>query len=574
MEKNWKIEIKDTKAAEAFNPKLRKDIGDILLSLLYNRGLKTNQEVEDFFFFDYEKDVIDPFLFSDMEKAVLRIEKALEKKEKVAIFGDYDADGVTSTALLQEVLENLGFSEVVSYIPDRQTEGYGMNKEAVRYLKKQGVNLIITVDCGITSKEEIEESKELDIDVIVTDHHNAPPELPKALAIINPKAPNSGYPQKDLAGVGVAFKLAQAIYKKIDPEKIDQLKWELDLVAVGTIADCVPLVGENRVLAKYGMLVLSKTKRIGLQEMFKVARIDFKEGKMFTSEQITFQIAPRINASGRMDHASVSLALVQENDKIKARDMALEVEKKNQERQKITGEIVREIKVLADNSFRDKNFIMAYNQHWPVGILGLVSGKITDEYQKPSIVLQDQGEELVGSLRSIPEFDVMEALTKCSELFIKFGGHSQAAGISIKKKNIEKFFSKFSQISKKELSDFDFLPKMKADISITLDQIDWELVNLLEKMEPFGESNTEPIFWSQEIVVEEAKIVGNGNKHLKMFLRQKGGSPKVFDAIAFGFGKHFSGLKKNDIIKAVFKIKKDEWNGSQKIQLNILDMEV
>ena len=573
MTKNWKVKIKNTQKAEVFSLKLRKEIGDVILSILYHRGLKTDQEVERFFFFDYERDVVDPFLFSDMEKAVSRIREALEKQEKVTVFGDYDADGVTATALIEEVLKNIGIEQVTSYIPNRQTEGYGLNEKAIEYLKEQGVSLIVTVDCGITGKDEIEKARKLGIDVVITDHHNIPPVLPEAVAIINPKVPGSKYPQKDLAGVGIAFKLAQAIYKKIDPEKIDQLKWGLDLVAAGTIADCVPLLGENRVLAKYGMLVLSKTKRVGFQEMFKVAGIDFKEGKMFTSEQITFQIAPRINASGRMDHASVSLALLQEEDRVKARDMALEVEKKNQSRQKVTGEIVREVKILAENSFKDKSFILAHNPHWPVGVLGLVAGKITDEHQKPSIILQDQGETLVGSSRSIPEFDIMKALGKCRNLFIKFGGHSQAAGFSIKKENLEKFYAEFSQISEKSLAGFDFMPKMTADMLIDFDQIDWDLINFLGKMEPFGERNPEPIFWSQEVVVEEVKIVGNGNKHLKMFLHQKGGSPRVFDAIAFGFGKQFPELKKNDIINIVFKVRKDEWNGNQKIQLNILDME-
>jgi len=401
----YKNEIKKREISGKYNP--------IVLALLKNRGIEAEEEVDNFFNFNYEN-LTDPLEILGMKEALERIELAKNKKEKIAIYGDYDADGVTASALLRETLENLGFSEVLIYIPDRQTEGYGMNEAAIAYIKQKGASLIITVDCGITSAREVEKAKELGIDVIITDHHHAPPEIPKAVAVINPHLNNSGFKFRDFAGVGVAFKLAQAVYKKISPDKIEQLKWSLDLVAIGTIADCVNLLSENRILVKYGLLVLSKTKRAGLQEMFKVGRIIISENDVPNAHKVAFQIAPRINAAGRMDHANIAFNLLIEKDKIKAREMSLELESKNQERQKITADIVKKIEMIANNSFRDKKIIFAENLHWPVGILGLVAGKTAENFKKPTVILQKQEKEYVGSLRSIPEVDIMEVLEECS----------------------------------------------------------------------------------------------------------------------------------------------------------------
>jgi single-stranded-DNA-specific exonuclease len=568
--KNWKVKDKQDIKQEEWMKKYH----PLILSMLRERRITAKEEIENFFDFDYEKNILNPFGLADMDKAVERITLAKDKQEKIAIFGDYDADGVTATVLIFETLKDLGFRNLTYYIPDRQLEGYGMNSEAVNFLKKEGVSLIITVDCGSTNFSEAAEAKRLGIDVIITDHHHVPERRPEALALINSERSDSKYKSKKLAGVGVAFKLAQALYQKISPQKVEQLKWALDLVAVGTVADCVPLLGENRILVKFGLVVLSKTRRSGLQEMFKVGRISISENEKPDTHKVAFQIAPRINAAGRMDHASVSFNLIMEKDPVKARLLALEVESRNQERQKLTTEIVREIRILAENSFKNRKFIFAQSPHWPVGILGLIAGRIADEFQKPTIILQDQGLEMVGSLRSIPEVDIVEALEECSELLIKFGGHAQAAGITVSKNKADEFLEKMSRIVEEKLKNIELEAVLEIDAEIKPENIDWDFIGELKKMEPFGQGNVQPVFFMKSMVIEDLRMVGNGSKHLKLSLRGKAGSPKIFDAIGFSMGEKFPNLKAGDTIDIVFNLEEDEWNGNKKIQLKLIDLKL
>lgn len=569
---NWNIKSEKNN----FSKELENKYGRIILDLLAKRKIDSAEEIERFFNFDYEKDVTDPLGIIEIQKAVDRIIKTKSNspsgEEKIAIYGDYDADGVTASVVLYETLLDLGFKNVISYIPDRQTEGYGINEKALSYLKEQGVKLIITVDCGITNCVEIKKARELGMDVIITDHHHVPEEMPEACALINPHIIGSNFAFRDYAGVGVAFKLAQALYKKIEPKKIDQLKWALDLVGIGTVADCVPLLGENRVLVKYGLIVAGKTRRPGLREMYQVGRMNISENSVPDAWNVAFQIAPRINAAGRMDHASTSYKLLIEKDKAKARNLALEVESKNQERQKITGEIVREIKILADNLFKDRKIIFAANPHWPVGILGLVAGKIADEYKKPTIILQKQERELTGSLRSIPEVDIMKVLNSCKDLLVKFGGHAQAAGVTVSIEKAEEFFSRFEKNVEEIMEGKEITTELEVDAEITVDDINWDFMDLFKKMEPFGEGNRQPVFLMKNLKIYELKIVGNGSKHLKLSLGAAEGSPKIFDSIGFGFGAKFPDLKQDDIIDAVFNLCEDSWNGSKKIQLKLIDL--
>ncbi|MDO8529287.1 MAG: single-stranded-DNA-specific exonuclease RecJ [bacterium] len=565
---NWKIkEKREIKEFASIN------LHPVILGIIADRGYDTEEKINNFLYPDYAKGLFDPFLFSDMEKVLERIESAKERNEKIIIFGDYDADGVTSSAILAETLENIGLSPNV-YIPDKKLEGYGMNLGAVDEFQKQNVKLIITVDCGITNQKEVEKANGCGIDCIIIDHHHIPEKLPEAYAIINPNLKNSGYPFSELAGVGVTFKVVEALYRKFLPDKLEQLKWILDIVAIGTVADCVPLVKENRVITKFGLIVLSKTKRLGLLELFKVARLRIDENNFPNARTIAFQIAPRINAAGRMDHANTAFKLIRETNEVKARDLSLELEGNNQKRQKVTGQIVDEIRVLAKNMFKDKKFIFAVSEHFSIGVVGLAAGKIAEEFNKPTAVINKGENESHGSFRSIPQVNIIEAIEKCSELLVKFGGHSQAAGITVENKNLDKFFEKLGAIIEEELKDKDVTPITEIDAEIFPKEMDFDLSQGIKKMEPFGHGNEEPVFLMKNLLVDELMRVGNGEKHLKMFLKSQDGTPKVFEAIGFNLTNGFSHLKKGDKIDVVFNICEDDWNGNKKIQLKIIDLKI
>ncbi len=543
------------------------------LKIFFQKGLNTPEKINRFLFPDYDKDLHSPFLFSQMPQAVKRIKKAKKRKEKVAIFGDYDADGITSSAVLAEIFKKLNIPFEI-YIPNKRSEGYGLNLEAIKELKEKNVSVIVTVDCGISNAEEIIGASKMGIDVIITDHHHIPSEIPKAHSIINPQMKNSGYPFKELAGVGVAFKFAQALCEELIPNEKDQLKWLLDLVAIGTIADCVPLLEENRILCKYGLIVLSKTRRIGLQELFKVGRILVDENNVPNTHKISFQIAPRINAAGRMDHANIAYNLISEKDRIKARELALELETYNQKRQAVTKQIVKEVEVLANNTFKNKKFIFAVGEHFSLGVAGLAAGKIADKFRKPTAILQKGRNESRGSFRSIPQINIIEAIEKYGNLLTKYGGHNQAAGISIKNENLEEFYKRLNAFIEKRLADKDVPPEILIDAEISSKDINFKLAEEIKKMEPFGVENEEPIFLTKNLIVEELKWVGNGEKHLKLFLRPGDKTPKIFEAIGFNSFDRFKDIKIGNIADLVFHLQLDNWNGNKKIQLNIIDLKI
>jgi len=543
----------------------------LIMQLLFSRGFTTEKEMRQFIAPDYEMDSSDPFLFRDMEKVVKRIEQARDKKEIVAIFGDFDADGVTASVIMKETLDTLGIDSFV-YIPDKHSEGYSINNNAIDEFKKKNVSLIITVDCGITSVAEIEKANLLGMDVIITDHHHIPSVVPSAYAIINPQIADSGYPFKDLAGIGVAFKVVQAIYHKLLNEKREQTKWMLDLVAIGTIADCVPLIGENRLFAKYGLGVLSKTRRPGLREMFSVGRIQIDEKNIPDTKKVSYYIAPRINAAGRINHANLAYNLLMENNPIKARSAALELEANNGQRQRMTEKVVEEVRILAQNIYKDKKFIFAIGEHFPIGVVGLVAGKIAGQFNKPTAIFQKDEKVSKGSFRSIPQINIIETIEKCAELLEKFGGHSQAAGVSIKNKNLDKFYKKMDTLINKQLEGIDLAAEIKVDGEASFQDINFELVEALEKLAPFGEGNREPVFVMRNLLVKEKRIVGNGNKHIKLFLAPSDGTPKIFEAICFNGYEKFFNITEGNNIDILCNIQKDDWNGNKKIQLVLVDV--
>jgi len=497
---------------------------DIIEQLLANRNIKNR---ENFFNPKYE-DLSDVFLMKDVKKAVQRIKKA----KKITIFGDYDADGVTGAALLKSV-----FSKANVYIPDRHKEGYGLNLKAIKQLKNK-TDLIITIDCGISDFKEIELASKMGIDVIITDHHHVPEKLPNAYAILNPRQKNCKYPFKELAGVGVAFNLARAM-------KLDFEKWLLDLVAIGTVADCMSVLDENRILIKYGLIVLEKTRRLGLQKILP---------EKLSARSIAFQIAPRLNSAGRMDHANTSYKLLITNSETEAQKLANKLEKNNQKRQRETEKVLKEIQVDLG-----KKLIFAYNKKWPLGVIGIVAGKLCDQYSRPVIIIGDGA----GSVRSIEAFNIIQALTKCSDCFIEFGGHARAAGFKIKTNKIKNFKNKLENIINKKLSREDLICVLDIDAEIKSENITWDLYNNIQKFEPFGQGNPKPKFLLKNAKIQNMQCVGNGNQHLRM-------QANNFKAIGFGLGGNAMHL--NNKADIVFELEEDNWNGYKNLQLNIIDI--
>jgi single-stranded-DNA-specific exonuclease len=545
-------------------------LNPITLRLLAQRGFFSVERIEKFLNSRYE-DLHSSSELGGISAAVEIINKAKNENKSVTIYGDYDADGITSTILLQEVLEKIGI-KATTYIPDRNKEGYGLNFAALDYIKKEfGTELLITVDCGISNISEIAYARKLNIEVIVVDHHAIPKKLPSKCVIIDPKLPGQKYGFRDLAGVGVTFKLAHALWEKIIPEKVSQLKWFLDLVAIGTIADCVPLVDENRIFAKFGLIVLQKTKRVGIQELIKTARLKIDEKNPPNAENIAFQIGPRFNAAGRIDHADLTLKLLSENDRREARILALELESKNTSRQKITQVIYDEIKRSLDPK-KDYKLIIRKGKNWPLGIVGVVAGKIADEFNCPTFILRAKDDIYEGSGRSIDNFDLIAAISKIDNLLEKYGGHAQALGIKIKPANLAKFEKKLHGLIDLAYNEDAWGNKVHVDAEINANQIDWDLISEIRKLEPFGEGNEEPIFITKNFFIEKLNLVGNGQKHLKLVLLTKSQKNRKFEAIYFKGAGICRELKGGDNVTLIYKLRSNEWNGSHKIEINVIQI--
>ena len=566
MNKKWQIQDKMPKDLLQRFP----EINPVTLQLLYNRGLQNQEKIDEFFYPDYSQDVHDPYLLSNMQKVVDRIKKVKDKGEKVAVHGDYDADGVTATVVLAKTLQIYGINPEI-YIPHRDKEGYGLNKNTVQYFKKQGINLIITLDCGITNVEEVSLANELGMEVIVADHHEIEDELPSAHAIIHTRLKGSKYPFGSLAGVGVAFKIAQALllsqlkpYEEIDKESFE--KWLLDLVAIGTIADVVQLVGENRTLVRYGLMVLSKSKSLGLKELIKICR--FKDNSI-DSIGVAFRIAPRINAAGRMDHASTAYELLTTKNEDEAVALAKRLEGSNQERQSVTEKILGEAVLQIGESPKEK-LLIPFNKDWPKSLAGLVAGKLVDRYNRPVILMGGQNDQIYGSGRSLPGFNLAETIQELDGFFRISGGHPMAAGFTLKDKDqFDEFMKSIKNIAEKEIDEAKLVSVKEIDVELDFDQVDWRLHEDLEKFEPFGEGNRRPLFLCRNLDIVNMESVGMGNKHVRFMLDYKGKVTRK--VMAFGFAKACSNLSLGDKIDIVFEVGVNEWNGNRELQLKLVD---
>ena len=561
------------------------EVNPLILQLLYNRGIKEKEDLQ--WFLLEQANFLDPFLFNDMEKVVELIIHHIKEKNKILIYGDYDADGVTSVALLHDIFTTFK-AQVDFYLPDRVSEGYGLNKPALDEIKNDGFSLIITVDNGIRNKEEVAYAKSLGLDIIVTDHHAYPEkkeDLPDCL-IINPSDISSGYPFRFLAGVGVAFKVASALIdkSKLEDEYKKLLKERcLDLAVIGTISDMVPLVGENRLIAQEGLIALNKTKRAGLLELIKVSG----SNNELNSFNVGFQLGPRLNAASRIKHANSALNLLISKDVHEAETLAQDLNDKNIERQKITEEVLAaaESQINQDNlpeiivvkDFSDKS--------WNEGVVGLVAGKLTEKYYRPVLVIvkteekamADDGQEYFlykGSGRSVEEFNLVEALENSKDFLYKYGGHPMAGGFSaLSEENTFAFIDHISKLAKEKLAGTSLVPKIKVDSEINFSEIDDSLVELLEKMSPFGQNNTIPKFASFNVKIIDISKMGFDNQHIKIkFLNHDARDMRSFWGISFGGAERYSHLNIGDNVDIVYSIEFNIFNGRKDIQFKIIDI--
>ena len=558
MNKKWQIYQANEEKIEEISKKY--NINKLLATILSSRDITEKEQIEKFLN-PKRNDFYNPYKMLDMEIAVKRIIKAIENKEKVIIYGDYDVDGITSVTVLKSFLEERGI-DVAEYIPNRLEEGYGLNKKAVKQITEQEYKLMITVDCGISAIEEIEYANNLGIETIITDHHEPGNELPKALAVIDAKRKDNTYPFRNLAGVGVVFKLIQAISMELGLEEKEYLKY-LDIVCIGTISDIVPLVDENRVIVKLGLKLVEQTKNLGLKAILEstgYSKID--------STTISFGVAPRINACGRMGHQEEALKIFLSKDKNEVIELTQKLNEYNRIRQETEKKIYNEaIEQIQQIDLNKQNTIILMGKNWHHGVIGIVSSKITELYFKPSILLCEEGEEGKGSGRSIPGFDLYEALTECNELLEKFGGHSMAVGINVKKENFERFKEKFEEISKQKHIE-EIVPILKIDALINLDEIDKNIVESLKELEPFGEENKMPLFAIKNLKINSIRALSEG-KHLKLTLKD---NKNIIDAIGFNLGYLSNEYKIGDKIDVVGNLEINTFNGIHNIQINIKDI--
>lgn len=571
------------------------EYSSLIVQLLYNRGIKTQKEIDEFFNSDYEEDIHDPFLLKGMEKAVKRILRAIKNKEKLLIYGDFDADGVCSTAILYLTLKHLGVQEPEIYIPDRAKENHNLNKKAVKEIAKNKVDLIITVDCGSTDLEEVDLANSLGMDVIITDHHELRDELPKAVAIINSLQKGDKYPFKKLAGAGIAYKLACALlsFGKKDSKKSGQdlyVKWLLDLTAVATVADMMPIIGENRTLVKYGLGVLAQTERLGLRELMNVSQVDplvlkpSSNGEApltnLNTSTIGFILGPRLNAASRMDHANSAFWLLVTDDKKEAEKLAAQINKNNSDRQNLTAKIVREAEKRIqekEKAGKSSKLIFEGSADWPVGLVGLIAGKVADKYCRPAIIYRREGDLISASCRSASQIDLIDVLKRGARFFDNYGGHKASAGFRMKAKNLEKVKDLLEKTAEEKLKGKKLVPSLNVDAELSLNEMNWQTYDDIQRFAPFGKGNTEPKILAKGMEITEIRMVGNGNKHLKLGLTMFDSGQKIaknFKAIAFGFGERNNHFKTGDLVDVVFEFIVNEWNGNRELELKVVDLKL
>ena len=544
------------------NPLRRESFSRLIVQLLHNRGVREPMEMRRFV--DCQALAItDPYALKGMAPAVQRLRQAIDRGEQVAVYGDYDADGITATAVMIETLTALG-ARVQSYIPDRFEEGYGLNEDAISFLSESGVQLILTVDNGIRSVSDVAFGNELGLEFIITDHHTPGTEIPPALAVINPKQPDCPYPYKQLAGVGLAYKLAQALLQEAGPEKPLAEEDLLDLVAVGTVADVAPLTGENRELVALGLSQLPLSRRPGLLALLAAASVDCDK---VDSWHIGFTIGPRLNAAGRMDSANPALELLLTKDPERAGQLARQLEHHNQERKAQTEETVERIQRFITADGASSRLYLVAEADFNPGIVGLAAGRLAEEFYRPMLVAERGDTFTKGSARSIPGFHVTEALDQCGDLLVRHGGHSAAAGFTVRNENLLALHTRLLQIAAAQLDQEALTPLVEIDARLTLSGVKRDLVDSLNLLRPFGPGNPTPVFVSYGLVVADKRQIGSESRHLKLKLHD---GRQIWDAIAFRWGDRYDDIPER--VDVVYELEVNRWNGREELQLRIVDI--
>ena len=535
-------------------------LSPLMVQVLFNRGLREPGDVDAFLYAIDELEA-DPFLLPDMDRAVARLERALERDEQVAVYGDFDVDGVTGTALLVQSLSHYG-NRIVPYIPHRGREGYGLNIPALERLRNEGVTLVVSVDCGTTSVEEVRYAASLGMDVIITDHHATPGTLPPAVAVVNPHRSDSSYPFPELCGAGVAYKLAEAVNLSMENGDFDVEEY-IDLAALGTIADMVPLVGENRLLSRRGLDRLNSSPRLGLRELMRSARLT---PGMIDSDAVSFSIAPRLNSAGRMDHAMVSYRLLTTDSLAEAQEIAGMLEAQNLSRQRLTQQGLEEAREKAVAQVERYPLIMIGSPDFKPGVIGLVASRLSEEFFRPAVVVEMGETESRGSARSIPHFDIHRALSQCSDLLTRFGGHPMAAGFSVSNRNLTALHERLVEIAQASIGAEVLEPFIAIDAQVRLTELDWKVMEFIQSMAPFGKGNPSPTFFTEGIRVLECRKAGNDHLRLKLH-----DGRLTWPAVAFRMG-NMEGIRTDSRLDIVYHLSVDSWNGNKKLQLEIEDM--
>lgn len=562
----WNFQTKPkTEQVLAFAKEL--NVSSTIASLLIQRGV-TNFEEARLFFKPTWEDLHDPFLMKDMNLAVDRIEKAIRNKENILVYGDYDVDGTTAVALMSSYLKTIYPEHIDTYIPDRYLEGYGISTQGIDYADDNGFSLIVALDCGIKSIDKVIYAKTKNIDFIICDHHRPGNELPDAVAVLDPKREDCKYPFDELCGCGVGFKLIQAITQKRG-YSVETLEPYLDLVATAIGADIVPMKGENRILAKFGLEVINKNPRPGIKALSQ----SLKKQEM-TITDVVFVIAPRINAAGRIKHGNYAVQLLTEFDEQQAFAFAAEIELFNAERKDLDKQTTIEaLQQIIDNQEEKNNTTVVFHEQWHKGVIGIVASRLTETYYRPTVVFTKSGDKLAASARSVQDFDLYNALEQCQEYLEQFGGHMYAAGLTLSLDQYLNFKNKFEEVVTASIPKELLIPEIKVDLPLTLQDIDEKFMRILNRFEPFGPENMRPVFWAENVFdTGYAKTMGPQDEHLKLYIRQ--GNSEGFVSIGFGLGNKISAVENRKPFQAVFSLEENEWNDQKSIQIKLRDLKL